>query len=214
VTRAGRCGSHRFAASFCGKTTRSGDLSRWPPIRRLVRKLNPSALPVICSGYSSRSTRGRPPFRQALPRQHGELPNVAPTHRLQHINYYSPCLGRPLDISITAVYFPAKRPTGVFLRYEATHEGMAYGTAVDAKAVPAASPHRRSRGERADFRFHARLLVLLCYKRSTPQIGQQGRWDDKCRESLMRSVAIEFGLCRSARTRPAGPKVGRKRGRA
>src|SRR5208283_1651976 len=58
------------------------------------------------------------------------------------------------------------------------------------------------------------LLVLLCYKRNAPQIGQQGSWDDKCRESLMRSVAIEFGLCRSARTRPAGPKVGRKRGRA
>jgi len=33
ATRAERGGLHRFAASFCGKTTRSGDLSRWPTVR-------------------------------------------------------------------------------------------------------------------------------------------------------------------------------------
>ena len=59
-----------------------------------------------------------------------------------------------------------------------------------------------------------RGLVLLCYKSNTPQRGQKGSWEDKRRAILMRKVAIEFGLCRSARTRPAGPEVGRKCGRA
>ncbi len=44
-------------------------------------------------------------------------------------------------------------------------------------------------------------LILLCYKRRRQQNGQQG----SCRRSalaiLIRSVAIELALCRSARTR-------------
>ena len=43
ATRAELGGLHRFAAPFCGKTTRSGDLPRWPTVRPLVRKLNLSA---------------------------------------------------------------------------------------------------------------------------------------------------------------------------
>jgi hypothetical protein len=53
------------------------------------------------------------------------------------------------------------------------------------------------------------LLVLLCYKRRTQQTGQQGSCWSRNLASLIRSVAIEYGLCRSARTRRAArPEVG------
>jgi len=54
------------------------------------------------------------------------------------------------------------------------------------------------------------LLVLLCHKRRTQQNGQQGSRLSRNLASLMRRVAIECGLCRSARMRrTAGPEVGR-----
>ena len=54
-------------------------------------------------------------------------------------------------------------------------------------------------------------LVLLCYKRRAQQKGQCGSWVRRKRASLIRRVAIEVGLCRSARTRrAAGFEVGRK----
>jgi hypothetical protein len=53
-------------------------------------------------------------------------------------------------------------------------------------------------------------LVLLCHKRGTQQTGQQGSCLSRNLASLIRSVAIECGLCRSARTRRAArPEVGR-----
>jgi hypothetical protein len=100
-------------------------------------KVNTTPLLVIRSGYGGRSTLGR--LKPCL----AGIASFPPSRRPQDINNYSSRLGRPLDISITAVHFPAKRPTGVFLRYEATREGKACGTAVDAKAAPAALPHRR-----------------------------------------------------------------------
>jgi len=58
--------------------------------------------------------------------------------------------------------------------------------------------------------FYNRLLVLLCHKRRTQQNGQQGSRLSRNLASLMRRVAIECGLCRSARMRrTAGPEVGR-----
>jgi Transposase DDE domain len=55
------------------------------------------------------------------------------------------------------------------------------------------------------------LLVLLCYKRSVQQRGQCGSWVRRKRATLIRRVAIEVGLWRSARTRrPARLEVGRK----
>jgi predicted dehydrogenase len=44
-------------------------------------------------------------------------------------------------------------------------------------------------------------LVLLCYKRRAQQRGQQGSWCTSRRAMRRRSVAIEVGLCRSARAR-------------
>jgi hypothetical protein len=44
-------------------------------------------------------------------------------------------------------------------------------------------------------------LVLLCYKRKTEQKGQYRSWLSRKRASLMRNVAMERGLCRSARKR-------------
>src|SRR3954467_12547430 len=49
--------------------------------------------------------------------------------------------------------------------------------------------------------FFSILLILLCYKRRAQQKGQCGSWVRRKREILMRRVAIEAGLCRSARTR-------------
>src|SRR4029079_4077554 len=64
----------------------------------------------------------------------------------------------------------------------------------------------RSRGP-----FFSSLLVLLCYKRRAQQKGQCGSWVRRKRASLIRRVAIEVGLCRSARTRrAAGFEVARK----
>jgi len=47
------------------------------------------------------------------------------------------------------------------------------------------------------------LLVLLCYKRRAQQKGQCGSWVRRKRAILIRRVAIESGLCRSARMRRA-----------
>jgi group II intron reverse transcriptase/maturase len=59
------------------------------------------------------------------------------------------------------------------------------------------------------------LLVLLCYNLRAQQNGQQGNRLSNPRASRMRSVAIEFGLCRSARTRgAAGLELGWNLGRA
>src|SRR3982751_495711 len=56
-----------------------------------------------------------------------------------------------------------------------------------------------------------RLLVLLCYKRRVQQKGQCGSWVRRERAILIRRVAIEVGLCRSARTRrTARLEVGRR----
>ncbi len=53
-------------------------------------------------------------------------------------------------------------------------------------------------------------LVLLCYKRRTQQKGQQGSCWMRTLAILMRRVAMDCGLCRSARTRrAAGLEVGR-----
>jgi hypothetical protein len=53
-------------------------------------------------------------------------------------------------------------------------------------------------------------LVLLCHKRRTQQNGQQVSRLSRNLASLIRSVAIEYGLCRSARMRrAAGQEVGR-----
>jgi hypothetical protein len=50
-------------------------------------------------------------------------------------------------------------------------------------------------------------LVLLCYKLSAQQKGQQGSRPSRQRAIRMRSVAIECGLCRSARARRAAGLV-------
>jgi hypothetical protein len=58
--------------------------------------------------------------------------------------------------------------------------------------------------------FHHRLLVLLCHKRREQQNGQQLSCLSRNLASWIRSVAIECGLCRSARMRrAAGLEVGR-----
>jgi hypothetical protein len=58
-------------------------------------------------------------------------------------------------------------------------------------------------------------LVLLCYKLREPQKGQQGSCRSRARAILTRSVAMERGLCRSARVRrAAGLEVGRNPRRA
>jgi hypothetical protein len=57
------------------------------------------------------------------------------------------------------------------------------------------------RGEKLDY-YHG-LLVLLCYKRLTQQKGQQGSCRSRILAMRIRSVAMERGLCRSARTRRA-----------
>jgi hypothetical protein len=63
--------------------------------------------------------------------------------------------------------------------------------------------------------FYHGLLVLLCHKRRAQQTGQQGSWLAKNLAILMRMVAIELGLCRSARTRrAAGFVLGRNPRRA
>ena len=61
------------------------------------------------------------------------------------------------------------------------------------------------------FAFLLRHLVLLCYKRRVQQKGQCGSWVRRKRAILIRRVAIEAGLCRSARARRAARlEVGRK----
>jgi hypothetical protein len=49
--------------------------------------------------------------------------------------------------------------------------------------------------------FSSTLLLLLCYKRRVQQKGQWGSWVRRKRAILIRRVAIEAGLCRSARAR-------------
>src|SRR3954447_25061309 len=54
------------------------------------------------------------------------------------------------------------------------------------------------------------MLVLLCYKRSEQQKGQQGSCWRSTLAMRRRMVAMEPGLCRSARTRgAAGLEAGR-----
>jgi len=53
----------------------------------------------------------------------------------------------------------------------------------------------------ASLRFDTSSLVLLCHKRRVQQNGQHVSCLSKNLASLMRSVAIEYGLCRSARMR-------------
>lgn len=55
-----------------------------------------------------------------------------------------------------------------------------------------------------------RWLVLLCYKRSAQQKGQQGSLASRPRAMSSRSVAMEWGLCRWAR--PSGLPFGRQLG--
>ena len=57
----------------------------------------------------------------------------------------------------------------------------------------------------------ASVLVLLCHKRREQQNGQQASCFSRNLASRIRSVAIECGLCRSARTRfAARPELGRR----
>jgi hypothetical protein len=63
--------------------------------------------------------------------------------------------------------------------------------------------------------FFRTLLVLLCYKRRAQQKGQCESWVRRKRAILIRRVAIEAGLCRSARARrTARLEVKRKLGGA
>ena len=55
-----------------------------------------------------------------------------------------------------------------------------------------------------------RFLLLLCYKRATPQKGHRGHRASRAWARRTRRVTIEFGLCRSGRTRAAGPVVRRR----
>src|SRR5439155_22928256 len=48
--------------------------------------------------------------------------------------------------------------------------------------------------------FSRRLLVLLCYKKGAPQKGQPESCRSRIRAMVCRSVAMDQGLCRSART--------------
>jgi hypothetical protein len=57
-----------------------------------------------------------------------------------------------------------------------------------------------------------RLLVLLCYKFQVPQKGQRQSFRSRERASKMRSVAMEYGLCRCGRMRASGLEVGRDLG--
>ena len=53
-------------------------------------------------------------------------------------------------------------------------------------------------------------LILLCYKNEALQKGQRESCLSRWRAMAMRSVAIEWGLCRSGRTRRASrPEVAR-----
>ncbi len=63
--------------------------------------------------------------------------------------------------------------------------------------------------------FPFRILVLLCYKWAEQQKGQQGSCRIRARAILTRSVAMDCGLWRSARTRrAAGLELGRNPRRA
>jgi hypothetical protein len=65
------------------------------------------------------------------------------------------------------------------------------------------------------FYYLCSVLVLLCYKRNEQQKGQQGSCRIRARAILMRSVAMDCRLCRSARTRrAAGLELGRNPRRA
>ena len=48
-----------------------------------------------------------------------------------------------------------------------------------------------------------RRIVLLCYKRKTPQKGQRETCASSTRAIFIRRVVMEAGLCRSGRTRTA-----------
>jgi len=59
--------------------------------------------------------------------------------------------------------------------------------------------------------FFRSLLVLLCHKRREQQNGQQASCLSRNLASWIRSVAMECGLCRSARMRCAArAEFGRK----
>jgi len=59
--------------------------------------------------------------------------------------------------------------------------------------------------------FFSSLLVLLCHKRREQQNGQQASCLSRNLASWIRSVAMECGLCRSARMRCAArAEFGRK----
>jgi hypothetical protein len=47
--------------------------------------------------------------------------------------------------------------------------------------------------------FYGRVLVLLCYKNPDPQKGQAWSCRRMWRAMVARRVAMEIGLCRSAR---------------
>jgi hypothetical protein len=56
------------------------------------------------------------------------------------------------------------------------------------------------------------LLVLLCYKLRVPQNGHWQSWRNRERARMIRSVAMEFGLCRWGRIRSPGLESWRELG--
>src|SRR6266568_8235956 len=60
------------------------------------------------------------------------------------------------------------------------------------KVVPSRRP--------CELEFFRSLLVLLCYKKGAPQKGQPESCRSRIRAMVCRSVAMDQGLCRSART--------------
>ena len=61
-------------------------------------------------------------------------------------------------------------------------------------------PVRRFECFTADLYRLAEWLVLLCYKKGAPQKGQPESCRSRIRAMVCRSVAMDQGLCRSART--------------
>ena len=66
------------------------------------------------------------------------------------------------------------------------------------------------RPQEVDFAYG--ILILLCYKFQVPQKGQRQSFRSRERASKMRSVAMEYGLCRCGRMRASGLEVGRDLG--
>ena len=58
--------------------------------------------------------------------------------------------------------------------------------------------------------FFSNLLVLLCYKRSTPQTGQQASCRSRKCAMRIRRLVMDTGLCRSGRRRAPRPVVARE----